>query len=47
MFKQEDGNKWDGRMPRVTGGAIPFIDIKSLEEKPQPSNPSTRPVIPG
>jgi len=29
MFKQEDGNKWDGRMPRVTGGAIPFIDIKS------------------
>ena len=26
-------DKWDGRMPRVTGGAIPFIDLKSLEEK--------------
>jgi regulator of protease activity HflC (stomatin/prohibitin superfamily) len=25
--------KWDGRMPRVTSGAIPFIDVKSLEEK--------------
>jgi regulator of protease activity HflC (stomatin/prohibitin superfamily) len=25
--------KWDGRMPKVTGGAIPFIDLKSLEEK--------------
>ena len=25
--------KWDGRMPKVTSGAIPFIDVKSLEEK--------------
>lgn len=23
--------KWDGRMPQITSGAIPFIDIKSLE----------------
>lgn len=23
--------KWDGRMPQITGGAIPFIDVKSLE----------------
>lgn len=23
-------NKWDGHMPEVTGGAIPFIDIKSI-----------------
>lgn len=27
--------KWDGRMPKVTSGAIPFIDVKSIEEKPQ------------
>lgn len=25
--------KWDGRMPKVTSGAIPFIDVKSIEEK--------------
>jgi regulator of protease activity HflC (stomatin/prohibitin superfamily) len=25
--------KWDGHMPKVTSGAIPFIDVKSLEEK--------------
>ncbi|MBI5583447.1 MAG: prohibitin family protein [Deltaproteobacteria bacterium] len=25
--------KWDGRMPKVTSGAIPFIEVKSLEEK--------------
>lgn len=24
--------KWDGHMPRVTSGAVPFIDVKSLEE---------------
>ena len=23
--------KWDGKMPTVTGGALPFIDVKSLE----------------
>lgn len=23
--------KWDGRMPQITSGAIPFIDVKSLE----------------
>ena len=22
-------NKWDGKMPRVTGGALPFVDVKS------------------
>jgi regulator of protease activity HflC (stomatin/prohibitin superfamily) len=25
--------KWDGHMPKVTGGALPFIDMKSLEGK--------------
>lgn len=25
--------KWNGTLPRVTTGAIPFIDVKSLEEK--------------
>ncbi len=24
-------NKWDGIMPKVTSGAIPFIDVKSFE----------------
>jgi len=24
--------KWDGHMPKVTSGAIPFIDVKSLEQ---------------
>jgi regulator of protease activity HflC (stomatin/prohibitin superfamily) len=24
--------KWDGHMPKVTSGAIPFIDVKSLDE---------------
>jgi len=23
--------KWDGHMPKVSSGAVPFIDIKSLE----------------
>ncbi|MEW6482879.1 MAG: prohibitin family protein [bacterium] len=23
--------KWDGRMPQITGGVLPFIDVKSLE----------------
>lgn len=27
--------KWDGRMPKVTSGAIPFIDVKSIDEKTQ------------
>jgi hypothetical protein len=22
--------KWDGKLPQVTGGATPFIDIESL-----------------
>jgi regulator of protease activity HflC (stomatin/prohibitin superfamily) len=26
--------KWDGRLPRVTSGAVPFIDVKSFDEKP-------------
>lgn len=26
-------NKWDGVLPKVTSGAIPFIDVKSLENK--------------
>ncbi len=25
--------KWDGHMPKVTSGAIPFIDVKSLDDK--------------
>jgi regulator of protease activity HflC (stomatin/prohibitin superfamily) len=25
--------KWDGHLPKVTGGAMPFIDMKSLEDK--------------
>ncbi len=24
-------DKWDGHMPKVTSGAVPFIDVKSLE----------------
>ena len=24
--------KWDGHMPKVTSGAVPFIDVKSLEK---------------
>jgi len=24
--------KWDGHMPRITSGAVPFIDMKSLED---------------
>lgn len=25
--------KWDGILPKVTGGAMPFIDLRSLEEQ--------------
>lgn len=25
--------KWDGKLPFVTGSAIPFIDVKGLEGK--------------
>lgn len=25
--------KWDGHMPKVTGNAVPFIDVKSLERE--------------
>jgi regulator of protease activity HflC (stomatin/prohibitin superfamily) len=25
--------KWDGRMPQFTGGALPFIDLKNLERQ--------------
>lgn len=25
-------NKWDGILPKVTSGAVPFIDVKSLEK---------------
>jgi regulator of protease activity HflC (stomatin/prohibitin superfamily) len=25
--------KWDGRMPQFTGGAMPFIDLKNLEKQ--------------
>ncbi len=25
--------KWDGRMPQFTGGAVPFIDLKNLEKQ--------------
>lgn len=28
-MQQKAIDKWDGRMPQVTGGATPFIDIKS------------------
>ena len=24
--------KWDGHMPKVTSGSVPFIDVKSLEQ---------------
>jgi len=24
--------KWDGRMPSVTGGALPFVDVRSYEK---------------
>ncbi len=26
-------DKWDGRMPQFTGGALPFIDLKNLEKQ--------------
>jgi regulator of protease activity HflC (stomatin/prohibitin superfamily) len=26
-------DKWDGHMPKITSGAIPFLDMKSLEER--------------
>lgn len=26
--------KWDGHLPKINSGAIPFIDIKSLEKEP-------------
>jgi len=26
-------DKWDGRMPQITGGSVPFIDIKNLEKQ--------------
>ncbi len=25
--------KWDGKLPKVTGGSIPFVDVKSLDDK--------------
>ena len=25
--------KWDGHMPKITSGTVPFIDMKSIEEK--------------
>jgi regulator of protease activity HflC (stomatin/prohibitin superfamily) len=25
--------KWDGHMPKITSGAVPFLDMKSIEEK--------------
>ena len=25
--------KWDGHMPQVTGGTIPFIDVKTIEKQ--------------
>ena len=28
-MQQRAIEKWDGRLPQVTGGATPFIDIKS------------------
>jgi regulator of protease activity HflC (stomatin/prohibitin superfamily) len=30
-MQQKAIDKWDGRMPQVTGGATPFIDIKPVE----------------
>ena len=27
-MQQKAIDKWDGRLPQVTGGAMPFIDIK-------------------
>ncbi len=26
-------DKWDGHLPKINSGAVPFIDVKSLEEK--------------
>ncbi|MBI4767019.1 MAG: prohibitin family protein [Deltaproteobacteria bacterium] len=26
--------KWDGHMPKVTSGTVPFIDVKNFEDKP-------------
>ena len=28
-MQQRAIEKWDGRLPQVTGGAMPFIDIKT------------------
>jgi len=27
-------DKWDGHLPKINSGAIPFIDVKSLEKEP-------------
>lgn len=26
-------DKWDGHLPKVTSGSVPFIDVKSFDEK--------------
>lgn len=31
-MQQKAIDKWDGRLPQVTGGAMPFIDVKSLNQ---------------
>ncbi len=28
-------DKWDGHLPKVTSGALPFIDVKNLEDRKQ------------
>ena len=25
--------KWDGRMPKITSGAVPFLDMNALEDR--------------
>lgn len=25
--------KWDGHLPKVTAGAVPFIDVRSFEKE--------------
>jgi regulator of protease activity HflC (stomatin/prohibitin superfamily) len=34
LLQMKGLDKWDGHLPVVTGGSIPFIDVKSLTGKP-------------
>ena len=33
LIKWEYANKWDGKLPTLTGGAVPFIDISKVPKR--------------